>query len=119
MTSCLLCSPGKPALSFRVAAQSKNTSVRHGGRAACSKCFLKLSSTKICTTLWRDATFAARCGARAIQKSNSQFLTVPGCFLKYKLRLVWQAQGFRRVARYLAGAGIREGCDKYCEAWWI
>ena len=22
----------------------------------------------------------------------------------------WQAQGFRRVAKYVAGAGIREGC---------
>ena len=22
----------------------------------------------------------------------------------------WQAQGFRRVAKYVAGAGVREGC---------
>ena len=23
----------------------------------------------------------------------------------------WQSQGFRRVAKYVAGAGIREGCE--------
>ena len=23
----------------------------------------------------------------------------------------WQAQGFRHVAKYVAGAGIREGCN--------
>ena len=23
---------------------------------------------------------------------------------------VWRAQGFRRVAKYAAGAGVREGC---------
>ena len=23
----------------------------------------------------------------------------------------WQAQGFRHVAKYVAGAGVREGCE--------
>ena len=26
--------------------------------------------------------------------------------------LAWQAKGFRHVAKYVAGAGVREGCTK-------
>ena len=26
------------------------------------------------------------------------------------MRFAWQAQGFRQVAKYVAGAGVREGC---------
>ena len=26
------------------------------------------------------------------------------------MRFAWQAQGFRHVAKYVAGAGVREGC---------
>ena len=26
------------------------------------------------------------------------------------MRFAWQAQGFRRVAKFAAGAGVREGC---------
>ena len=26
------------------------------------------------------------------------------------MRFVWQAQGFRHVGKYVAGAGVREGC---------
>ena len=33
-----------------------------------------------------------------------------GRFWRLKVRFVWQAQGFRQVAKYVAGAGVREGC---------
>ena len=28
----------------------------------------------------------------------------------FKMVFAWQAQGFRHVAKYVAGAGVREGC---------
>ena len=30
--------------------------------------------------------------------------------MRFKVRFAWQAQGFRDVAKYVAGAGVREGC---------
>ena len=37
---------------------------------------------------------------------------VSGRFWRFKVCFAWQAQGFRRVAKYVAGAGIHEGCKK-------
>ena len=34
-----------------------------------------------------------------------------GRFLTLKVCFAWQAQGFRHVAKYVAGAGVREGCE--------
>ena len=31
-------------------------------------------------------------------------------FMSFKLRFAWQAPAFRRIAKYEAGAGVREGC---------
>ena len=40
-------------------------------------------------------------------------------FLRFKVCFAWQAQGFRQVAKYVAGAGVREGCKKRWQAWGI
>ena len=69
-------------------------------KLAGSEHFLKLISTK----------FAPRLRARAIWKSKSLKLTVSGRFWKFKVVFAWQGQGFRQVAKYVAGAGVREGC---------
>ena len=52
---------------------------------------------KICTTPARESDLEVK-------------LTVSGRFLTFKMCFAWQAQGFRHVAKCVAGAGVREGC---------
>ena len=51
--------------------------------------------------------------ARAIWKSKSLKHQVLGTFLEIEsvFRVAGAGQGFRRVAKYVAGAGVREGCE--------
>ena len=62
-----------------------------------SEHFLKLSLPK----------FAPRLRARAMWKSKS--LKTDGLG-RFKVLVAWQAQGIRQLAKYVAGAGVREGC---------
>ena len=56
---------------------------------------------KICTTPARENDLEVK------------IVKTPGArdgFWRLKVCFAWQAQGFRHVAKYVAGAGIREGC---------
>ena len=56
-------------------------------------------------------TFAkfARLRARTIRKSKSLKHQGLGAFFEVKICFAWQAQGFRHFAKYVAGAGVRQG----------
>ena len=56
-----------------------------------------------------STNLAPRCGARAIWKSKSLKTGGLGVFRGSKC-FPWQAQGFRDVAKYEAGAGVPQGC---------
>ena len=56
------------------------------------------------------AKFAPHLRARTSWKSKSLKRQVLGFFWRFKVRSARQAQGVRRVAKYVAGAGICEGC---------
>ena len=62
---------------------------------------MEVELRKICTTPARASDFGSQ---------NRKKLTVSGRFLTFKVCFAWQAQGFRHVAKYVAGAGVREGC---------
>ena len=79
-------------------ARASSTEKKH--HAACSEHFWKLSSTK----------FAPYLRAKAIWKSKPLKHQVLGAVFEFNLRFSWQAQGFRHVAKYVAGTGVSEGC---------
>ena len=62
---------------------------------------LEVQLRKICTTPARESDLEVK----IVKK-----LTVSGRFLRFKVCFAWQTQGFRHVAKYVAGAGVREGC---------
>ena len=65
--------------------------------------FWKLHSAKLTSRLVR-------------QRFRSQNSSKLRRFWRFKLHLVWQVQGFRRVARCVASAG--RGLQKRWQAWW-
>ena len=71
---------------------------------------LEVEVVKICTTPARENDLEVK-----IVKTPG----APDIFLRFKVGFARQAQGFRDVAKYVAGAGIREGCEKRWQAWCI
>ena len=66
--------------------------------------------------------FAPRCGesdSEAKIVKNWRSRGVFGGSKRFKIIFAWQAQGFRHVAKYVAGAGVREDCQKSWQAWWV
>ena len=51
--------------------------------------------------MWRESGFEVK-----IVKNRR----LRGVFWRFKVCFVWQAQGFRHVAKFVAGAGVREDC---------
>ena len=64
-----------------------------------SATLLEVELRKICTT-----------PAGEIDLEVKIVMTVSGRFWTFQVVFAWQAQGFRQVAKYVAGAGVREGC---------